>query len=542
MGLVSPIALATIGPAVAGARLFLLDGRPHIVAIAKASFGFVADAPMRPLEPARLVAGDKPDARSGGILAASDLLPFRPGADVTFIGCAYAPSRMSATNTSVRLAVVQPSSHGGVEGGTTLVDKTLDVMGPRTVTPSWPNAAPTAFTKLPIGYDLSLGGPGDPINPIGIGREPDARGRLRLPCLSYPPDVAARFEPVGLGPLASTWPVRRNLLSEEALAGIERATPELHTGIDLAFFHAAPHDQRTLFLRGDEWVYLERLHVGVERIASQLPSLRAVGRIHLPGGAEQPLAMRIDTLAIDGERARCDVVARGSFAVASQEDLRSLGVTVGFELPAELADEPTLEKVPTLVIDVPPPAKAAPEAKPRSKRGSVSWGARTNKSGTATTVRVPDRKEPPTRQTAPAPAPPRQSHASGGQSLGAAAPHRASTTLVMEPEPRAPLPPPGPLPAYALPPVPVPLPLPPHLQPGPHATEPAPPTVLPSGFARHGHSHDHVTAVLELPPSTNAPFKIAKPEEGKAHDGTDIPGAPWASGAAPLPSSKRKKR
>lgn len=504
MGPVSPIALATIGPTVAGARLFLLDGRLHIVVFAKASFAFVADAPMRALEPSRLVAGDKPDARSGGILAASDTVPFRPGADVTFIGCAYAPSRVAATGTSVRLAVVQPSLHGGVEGGTTLVDKTLEVVGPRTATASWPNAAPTAFTKLPIGYDLSLGGPKDPMNPIGIGREPDARGRLRLPCLSYPSDAPAVFEPVGLGPLASTWPVRRNLLSEEALTSIERATPELVTGIDLSFFHAAPADQRTLFLRGDEWIYLERLHVGVERIASQLPGLHAVGRIHLPGGVEQPLAMRIDTLAIDGERARCDVVARGSFAVASQDDLRSIGVTVGFELPAVgVSDEPTVEKVPTLVIEVDRPVAARDEPKPRSKRGSVSWGARTNKSGTSTTVRVPDRK---------------------------------STTLVMEPEPPRRAAPQGPLPAYAMPPIPVPLPLPPHLQPG-GEMEAAPPTVLPSGFATQGHSHEHITSVIELPPSTNAPFKIAKREEAKGHVGQNIPGAPWNP-----PSSKRKKR
>lgn len=488
MGFASPVALATIGPAVVGARLFLLDGRLHIVAIAKASFAFVADGPMRPLEPSRLVAGDKPDARSGGILAASDTVPFRPGADITFVGCAYTPSRVPATSTSVRLAVVQPSLHGGVEGGTTLVDKTLDVVGPRTVTASWPNAAPTAFTKLPIGYDLSLGGPKDPMNPIGIGREPDARGRLRLPCLAYPPDAPAVYEPVGLGPLASTWPVRRSLLSEEGLSSIERATPELLTGFDLSFFHAAPADQRTLFLRGDEWVYLERLHVGVERIASQLPNLHAVGRIHLPGGVEQPLAMRIDTLAIDGERARCDVVARGSFAIASQDDLRSIGVTVGFELPSEVSDEPTVEKVPTLVIEVETPAgspqgRARDESKPRSKRGSVSWGGKPGaRKGTTTTVRVPDHKK----------------------SVG------KSTTLVMEPQPPPRATSQGPLPDYALPPIPVPLPLPPHMQAG-GGMETAPPTVLPSGFATHGHSHEHITAVLELPPSTNAPFKIAKP-------------------------------
>lgn len=134
---------------------------------------------------------------------------------------------------------------------------------------------------------------------------------------------------------------RRRVLASELRARVEAPVPELWTTMDYDYFHAAPNDQRTSHLRGDEWLWLERLHPASERFACQLPLLRAVGEIQL-ANQNKPFLMRIDTLRIDGENAWCDVLARGSFAIGSLEDVSRIGVIAGFEASHPKAREATM--------------------------------------------------------------------------------------------------------------------------------------------------------------------------------------------------------
>ena len=132
-----------------------------------------------------------------------------------------------------------------------------------------------------------------------------------------------------LGPHAQA--VGAASLAAPAGALAEAPLPELSSAIDFSCFQAAQADQRAQHLRGDEWLWLEHLHPTIERVASQLPLLRAVGAIRLPH-QDKPFLMRIDTLSIDGENAWCDVLARGSFAIASHEELGRLQLIAGFEI------------------------------------------------------------------------------------------------------------------------------------------------------------------------------------------------------------------
>lgn len=175
------------------------------------------------------------------------------------------------------------------------------------------------------------------------------------------------FEIVGFGPIPSG--ARYALIPTEERASVDAPMPELRSTTNFAYFHRAPIDQRTVPLRGDEWLYLERLHPAAEQLASQLPMLAAVGAIRLPT-QEKPIAMRIDTLTIDGESGTCDVVARGSFAVASTSDLERLAAIVGFDVGrAETAArvargtmliEPAAPAAPPPRPPPPPPAAAPP--------------------------------------------------------------------------------------------------------------------------------------------------------------------------------------
>jgi len=143
------------------------------------------------------------------------------------------------------------------------------------------------------------------------------------------------FEVDGFGPLPSS--ARHALLPVEERASVDAPMPQLQSTMNFAYFHRAPTDQRTAHLRGDEWVWLERLHPSIERFASQLPVLHATGAIRV-AQAETPFQMRIDTLAIDGESAWCDLLARGSFAITSEADLEYIRVIAGFE-PVRSASE-----------------------------------------------------------------------------------------------------------------------------------------------------------------------------------------------------------
>ncbi len=472
MSFVSPLEVVAIGPSQSGARLFRFDGRVHVAAISKLRLKLV---PM----------GTMTAAAPPAIDPVSDAVPFRPGADILFFGAAHTFSSEPVARTSVRLALLSPIVPGGpFSNAVVLVDKTIEVVGPRTATKGWPTVPPSGFTTLSVGYENAYGGPRYEANPAGTGHEADGQGRVRLPCLAYPKDAAAVHEPAGFGPIPPAWLARKRLLAPNVLATVAQPRPELVSNMDFRYFHSAPIDQRTAYLRGDEWLYLEHLSPIAERFFTQLPSLRATAAVRMPRGETQPVRMHIDTLYIDGEAGIVDVIARGSFAIESEADLRWLKLLAGFELG-------------TRGVVVIEEARPAQQQQQRSRDFTMIMepGAEAADRG--------DKREG-TMILEPPEGPLRER---GTMIIEQPAAQASALPFVGARRPPPPAPPP-------------PAPPPPD--------EEAPPlTVLPSAF-------ENRTLVVERPPpSTSAPFKLARAGT-KPRKKAEIPGAPWG----PVPSRK----
>lgn len=347
-----PVKIQPVGRVAVATRAWRYGGQIHVTAIAKATLGFAPGAAMPIIEPAPIHDQDLRSSQNRStVVAPADTVPLLPRSDVTLVGSAYA-GRSGAQRVRVRFAISRPrpGSEDPAEGPF-LFDKSLDVLGPRTMTGGWANPQPALFTRMPLGYDRALGGPDHPLNPAGTGTQPDARGRVQMPNLQHPPNTAMPVEPAGFGPIPMSWPVRARLLPnlESTLA---QPWFDLPAHIDLAHFHAAPFDQRVDFLRGTEWIVLERMHPRLDVLATGLPGLRGVARVYTRSGEEHALQLRADSLWVDADNERCTVTFRGSFPVPNEDALKLLAVAAGYETDASPATWPVIDWPRTLVIDV----------------------------------------------------------------------------------------------------------------------------------------------------------------------------------------------
>jgi hypothetical protein len=350
------IAVMALGRVACGALAFRLGGKLHVAVAVKATFALVHDGAMRLVEPDPLVTADEPadDSPAGSLRSSTELVPYRPLADVLLRGCARAPQGQATNVMGVGLKMAR--------GATLLLDKRLTVQG--SPTPGGGGAEPAPFSKVPLVYELAAGGPGSAENPVGI-----AEGSGRWPNLL---DAWRRPAPVGLGPLSPRWPVRKRLLGDRQL--LEAPVLELDADFPLLYFNAAPVDQRIGFLQGDEWIGLDGMSPALPRVQSYLPGARGLARLYSPapelcGG--RALALVADTLSIDAELMRCSVVWRGSFGVSGEAELAALEVVAGVQtaeqpiaFPAsytELARRPGV----TAPAGAPP---GSPDAAPQTRR------------------------------------------------------------------------------------------------------------------------------------------------------------------------------
>ena len=175
-----------------------------------------------------------------------------------------------------------------------VLDKTLVVTGDRAL----PGDAPAPFAKMRIGYERTAGGPNDPVNPIGVGFTGGLPNILHA-------DPARAFEPAGFGPLAAAWPVRRALLRRHEIPAFDSGPVTLPDDLDWSYFQAAPLDQRLPELPERAWILLEGLHAEHPSLRMHLPHLLGTARLYSRSHGEATLALRADTVLIDGEAQRC---------------------------------------------------------------------------------------------------------------------------------------------------------------------------------------------------------------------------------------------
>ncbi|MFO0758099.1 MAG: DUF2169 domain-containing protein [Byssovorax sp.] len=237
------------------------------------------------------------------LYAAADLVPIKPRVDVILVGQAYAPEGMPQSSLVARITVGD-------------VDKSVEIFGDRVLRPDGSIQEGPPFTRMPLLYERAAGGPSTQ-NPVGMSfEERDAYGGVALPNLLVP-GAAIRMngepiEPIGFGPIASTWPVRLDRLGRHASMWSpdhlhRRALPD---DVDPAYFNAAPPDQRSQSLRDDEHLFLDNLHPEHDHLAARLPGIRPQAFVDRRGNVQE-VQLRCDTLWIDTARLVCTLTWRG---------------------------------------------------------------------------------------------------------------------------------------------------------------------------------------------------------------------------------------
>jgi hypothetical protein len=114
------------------------------------------------------------------------------------------------------------------------------------------------------------------------------------------------------------------------------------------YFQVAPPDQRSTYLRGDEWLVLDGMHATEARLQSRLPGAHAMVRVYPPGlvaGKSYQVGMQADQLSINVERLTCSMLWRGSFAVSDVPSARALTLVAGVALPGQPPTWPDREQL-----------------------------------------------------------------------------------------------------------------------------------------------------------------------------------------------------
>ena len=507
-----------MGPSACATTVWRFRGTVQVTAIVKATFSFVPGASMALREPDEIHAVDvhydgdpwsarglypgRPDGAAGSagdptrsLWAPSDVIPYRQFADVTLVGHAH----VSSGRKLAKIAVLNEQ---------TPIDKTIQVES------RWSRGS------VALVYEHALGGPGSPDNPVGTGLDAGSP-KPTLTSLDDP------RRPAGFGPIAPTWRARARCLGGLDPAALERPLAELPDLFDWQYFQAAPPDQRTSFLRGDEWILLEGLHAEHAVLRLRLPGLTAAGRVHGLQGGPSPIAFHADSLHLDTDLERCSLTFRGHFAVPDEACLPRLVILAGVGHAARPlpfpGPAPALDPLVAVAGDV-----SGEEARAEAD-DDPSFGLET-------LPFVADRAEP--------------------RVLG-----RQGTVLLKWPEgasegrPEAlpfEAPPPG-APSPAAPPPKAPSPKAPSPEaPSPEATEddfdtrtveaaprlsnaPALPFQVPAQETSDGPFGGTVElrrAADPTPTPMRSPFRLAEPGAPQPRALGDIPGAPWASSSA----------
>jgi hypothetical protein len=294
-----PIAVTPINAVAARGVVWRGADVLRLTVVVKATFALAHEELARWIAPVPIVEGDRvrADGFLGELAAASEIAPYVPTAAVLLSGRAHAPNGRPTAAMTVRLALYREKA---------LVDKQIHVFGDR----DSPASAPRPFKALPI--------------LAGRSNFVDARDSRR---------------PAGFGPLPRTSPGRLRLLGDVDPAKIEAPRPEVARGFDCQFFNAAPADQQTAFLHGDEWIVLDGLHPKLARVQTRLPG--AVGKARLTcatlggTGPSREVGLVADTLVIDAEQMVCSVLWRGHALLTPQEAASSVQVFAGLELPGQ---------------------------------------------------------------------------------------------------------------------------------------------------------------------------------------------------------------
>ncbi len=285
------------------------------------------------------------------VIAESDFCHYKPKCDVLVVGDACAPGGVPVAKFPIRLRVQRAggaATNDAGPAGDVLVNKVLVMTGPRVFRKqddAWVLSPPAPIDRLPLGYEYAQGGENviadpdnavpvfhacDERNPVGIGYA-DAewskrtdREEIAAPQVETTKAPLDRFgndlPPLGLGAISKAWLPRRTLLGTVDDAFIAGDAPLPHD-FQSAYWNAAPPDQQTPHLAGDEVITLNNLTPeGEVRLALPGDTIYALV-CHEDGDVNAP-SLKIDTVLIDTVARRVNLTWRAVLAKEADRPLR----------------------------------------------------------------------------------------------------------------------------------------------------------------------------------------------------------------------------
>jgi hypothetical protein len=273
----------------------------------------------------------------GTLYAPSDFAPYKPRADVMFVGNAHAPRGSEAREIVARLTVGDFTKAVRVVGDRAWVRAGGGALAAGTVTP---------FSSVPLRYERGAAR-GDNLGGLtSVAKQ--AESGQKLPNVELVEDREGATP--GFGPVPPAWRARRGHLGEAAILWAFRASPKSSegpnaleerpapppNGFDFGFFNAAPRDQQLDLLRQASSIILENLHPEVPRFETRLPNYKPrVFREAQGTKRAAEVAMRCDTLWIDGTRGVAVVAWRGITPVPGPDPAKFGRFMIALETPKD---------------------------------------------------------------------------------------------------------------------------------------------------------------------------------------------------------------
>lgn len=222
------------------------------------------------------------------------------------------------------------------------IKKELYVIGDRLWEATGPSA-PVPFTSMPVSWSRAFGGPSFKHNTQGKGAEPverDGRKFHPLPNVEHKKQLVKgpsdQPDPVGLGPMDQTWPVRARHVGTYDDAWLKTRFPWFPEDFHWEFFNVAPEDQRLpSFFAGGETFRVEGMHPERRVVEGEVPQLAARFFVRRRGSDALVAAppARLDTLLLLPNIERGIAIYRTTLNVESDDAHEISHLVAAFEDP-----------------------------------------------------------------------------------------------------------------------------------------------------------------------------------------------------------------
>jgi hypothetical protein len=303
-------------------RQYNLAGDLNGVVSVRGTFKLVQDgalalaAKQEPLELADLYNGDPHET---DLLRQSDLVPFKPGTDVTFVGAAFTsdgePARTWTCGLSVGPVTKNLRVYGEREWKQVLAVEEKGFLGHRLETrrTGWKMGEPRAEPYVVLSWEKAFGGKIPSAPGAGLERNlsnPNGRGIVnemvtaeietvpapQIEAIDRPvTDWRKQYEPENIAPIPPFWRQRQRLAGTYDDDWLKKRHPLLPADFDFRFWQCAHPDLISEpWLNGDEEFELRNLLYLHRRINGTLPGVRL--RMQLPRGE----AMGVTDFVLDG--------------------------------------------------------------------------------------------------------------------------------------------------------------------------------------------------------------------------------------------------